>query len=149
MLALLLLFVIALSGQGHGMPVDCLSGNYTNVLGSTMQIEWFETYFAGFYQSAVGNAKGSYLLHGSATCECGIGGTLGFCVTWNNEENGNSNSTSCWTGQIIFKPEKPWIVLATTWILSTTPTEPSALWSSNQIGQDFFWQVSNYNLRMS
>ena len=115
---------------------DLLSGNYTNELGSTLQLEWTGEYLVGFYVSAVGHAHGVYFVHGTASSCWEDGASVGFCVAWINEENGNSNSTTCWTGHMLVNEGNT--LLVTTWILSTKPSDTTALWSSNLIGQDVF-----------
>ena len=137
---MLIIMVGFLSGQGYGLPMpDCLSGNYTNELGSTMQLEWNGQYLMGFYSSAVGYAKGLYLVLGNADSCFENGASLGFCVTWNNYEHGNSNATTCWTGHMLVNEGA--VQLLTTWILSTRPSDLEMLWSSNRVGQDVFSKV--------
>jgi hypothetical protein len=118
---------------------DLLSGNYTNELGSVMQLEWTGEYLVGFYVSAVGHARGAYSIHGGASSCWEDEASVGFCVAWINEENGNSNSTTCWTGHLLVNGGD--ITLNMFWILSVKPGSDGALWSSTLMGQDIFTKV--------
>jgi hypothetical protein len=127
---------IAINLDWGGEGYDFLTGNYTNELGSTMDLQWNGLYLVGSYQSAVGNAVGSYWLYGSASSCWEDGATVGFCVAWINTENGNSNATTCWTGHMLVNNGKTQLIM--TWVLSMKPKDRKQMWKSNQIGQDIF-----------
>ena len=64
------------------------------------------------------------------------GGTIGWSVTYNNVENGNSESTATWSGQRQLASDcSP--VIYTTWLL-TTQSVPSNNWKSTLTNQDLF-----------
>ena len=73
---------------------------------------------------------GTYDKNGSES-----GGTIGWAVTYNNLEKGNSYSTCTWSGQRQLDNNNP--VILTTWLL-TKQTEATKNWESTYVNQDFF-----------
>ena len=67
------------------------------------------------------------------------GGTIGWSVTFNNAEHGNSKSTTTWSGQRQLTPHGS-LIIHTTWLL-TSQTAPSSNWESTLINQDLFQKV--------
>ena len=64
------------------------------------------------------------------------GGTIGWSVTYNNTEHGNSKSTATWSGQRqLTLNGSP--IIPTTWLL-TSQTVPSNNWESTLTNQDLF-----------
>ena len=64
------------------------------------------------------------------------GGTIGWSVTYNNAEHGNSKSTATWSGQRqLTLNGSP--IIPTTWLL-TSQTVPSNNWESTLTNQDLF-----------
>ena len=64
------------------------------------------------------------------------GGTIGWSVTFNNADNGNSKSTTTWSGQRQLGSDgNP--VIRTTWLM-TTQTPSYKNWESTSINQDVF-----------
>lgn len=74
------------------------------------------------------------------------GGTIGWTVTFNNLENGNSYSTSTWSGQRQLDNSNP--VILTTWLL-TKQTETTKNWESTYVNQDLFhrWLPKDEKIR--
>ena len=67
------------------------------------------------------------------------GGTIGWSVTFNNAEHGNSKSTTTWSGQRqLTSHGSP--IIRTTWLL-TSRTESTSNWESTLINQDSFQKV--------
>ena len=64
------------------------------------------------------------------------GGTIGWSVTYNNAEHGNSKSTATWSGQRQLTTNNSPII-RTTWLL-TSQTAPSSNWESTLTNQDLF-----------
>ena len=64
------------------------------------------------------------------------GGTIGWSVTFNNAEHGNSKSTTAWSGQRQLTYNNSPIIL-TTWLL-TSQTVSSKNWESTLTNQDLF-----------
>ena len=81
---------------------------WQNELGSVMKFTAWDTNEGsvdGSYCSSVGNAAFNYDLRGTFdTC----GETIGWGVTWQNDF-GDSNSTTAWSGRIYNYPEDPYI----------------------------------------
>ena len=74
---------------------------------------------------------GTYDKDGTVT-----GGTIGWAVTYNNAEHGNSKSTATWSGQRqLTQSGSPSI--RTTWLL-TSQTPISENWESTLTNQDLF-----------
>ncbi len=123
-----------------------ISGSYLNNLESNLILDchYDETSgngadLSGRYFSAVGNAKGYYEVKGRAT-NCYPGATFAFSVSWKNKANGDSESSTGWSGMSL--PGTP-PSLSTFWIL-TESTDPDNLWSAVNIGSDSFIKVSNH-----
>ena len=64
------------------------------------------------------------------------GGTIGWSVTYNNAEHGNSKSTATWSGQRQLTPNGT-LIIHTTWLL-TSQTAPSSNWEFTSTNQDLF-----------
>lgn len=88
----------AVASSSPSSPSCDLFGRWVNQRNSTLLLKpsGLPGGLTGEYQSAVGNASGTYALTGSYDP---AGCTLGFCVTWVNSVNGNSQSTTCWVGE--------------------------------------------------
>lgn len=113
-----------------------ISGRYKNELGSEMEIKVINNEINGFYISKVGNATDRYLLVGRINFENEISSTLfTFSVSWNNQY-GNSNSVTSWSGQY-YKDENK---LYTTWIL-TRRCLLKDRWSSQNVGSNIFIKI--------
>ena len=67
------------------------------------------------------------------------GGSIGWSVTYNNAERGNSKSTSTWSGQRQLTLGGSPIIL-TTWLL-TSQTIPFNNWESTLTNQDLFQRI--------
>ena len=63
-------------------------------------------------------------------------GTIGWAVTYNNADNGNSFSTCTWSGQRQLVDNLP--VISTTWLLTVDVTKTSGKWDTTYTNQDFF-----------
>lgn len=115
-----------------------LTGKYVNTLGSTLVMTCTgsssSARLTGYYISAVGNAEGSYSLYGAAT-SCGNDGQGGFVVAWNNEQNGNSFSSTSWTFQA--SQDHSYLYLTAPWQLVRETTEEDS-WAANLFGIDIF-----------
>ena len=134
-LAYLLLLIVLLQ-KSFGLDI---SGSYRNELGSNVTLHAnADGSLTGSYSSAVGNASGSYPLLGSASAS-----TVGFCVTWNNKAHGDSDSTTCWTGQIMVDLALGRVQLDTFWILASKPSSVDTNWASNRVGNDVFEKVDH------
>ena len=65
-------------------------------------------------------------------------GTIGWAVTYNNAEEGNSKSTATWSGQRQLGGDGNPVIL-TTWLL-TSQSIPSKNWESTLTNQDYFFR---------
>jgi len=122
---LILLFLSLSSGS-------LLNGLWKSELGSTMQLQASGGVLNGLYQSAVGNATGTYQLVGLYNRD-DVETTLGFCVAWRNEQNGDSRAATGWSG--FAETER---TLSTTWILTESPLSPQDQWRINTLNTDTF-----------
>lgn len=120
-----------------------LSGKYVNTLGSVMDLictgSAGTAVLTGTYESAVGDAAGSYPLLGQAT-SCGNEGQGGFSVAWVNEQHGSSFSATSWVFQAEQDGER--IVLYAPWMLVQETSEKEA-WAANNFGFDWFTKQGN------
>ena len=64
------------------------------------------------------------------------GGTIGWAITFNNDQ-GNSKSTTTWSGQRQLGSDGRPVIL-TTWLLTSQSDTSSENWSSTLINQDNF-----------
>eukprot|EP00118_Oscarella_pearsei_P024733 m.306684 g.306684 ORF g.306684 m.306684 type:complete len:159 (+) comp41496_c0_seq1:718-1194(+) len=119
-----------------------LEGYWQNELGSCMYIDKVdgEGQFSGTYNSEDGNAKFEYDLIGrwdsSTEPSTEKGATLGWTVTWDNADYGNSESTTTWSG-IYFPESGQEEQIQTTWLLTVSKAF-SNVWESTLVGKDVF-----------
>ena len=112
-----------------GIMAKDLLGIWYNELGSRMNIvSATKGELTGTYHSKVGDAEGEYVMSGRYDT---VGQTLGWIVTWNNEHNGSSFSTTGWSGQYHTDSDDPEIHV--TWLLTSQAT-PNNDWKSTQVG---------------
>lgn len=103
-------------------------GIYRNELNSTMDVDRRPAPlgFTGWYVSAVGDASKKYAMTGGATRS----GAVAWSVVWDNHENGDSMSTTAWSGYFDATSGK----IHTTWTLATAENT----WNRWSVGQDVF-----------
>ena len=65
------------------------------------------------------------------------GGSIAWAVTFNNDQHGNSKSSTSWSGQRQIVDGNP--IIYTTWIL-TSQTAASDNWESTTTNQDLFFR---------
>ena len=113
-----------------------LEGDWYNELGSKMVLKVQGNVLAGIYNSAVGPAKGDYVLAGLVyPDQDGASRTLGFSVIWTNDQT-DLGSVTAWSGQWQkAKGEDEQIV--TMWLL-TVGTAADDDWEAFRTGQDVF-----------
>lgn len=114
-----------------------LSGTWKNKLGSYMKLTVDSSGgITGIYNTGVGDASGDYTLVGR-TDVLGqeIAGNVGFVVTWNNTDKGNSDSVTAWSGQLQVINGASTII--TTWLL-TEETQTNDNWQSTTVGKNIF-----------
>ena len=107
-----------------------------NELGSKLVIEDFDgTSFTGTYQTAVGDAPGTFPMRGVLDPRPAEGDerVISWTVLWFNE-NGNSHAATVWNGLMKGKGIG---VIGTTWLLTSQAAESSA-WASTNVGCDTF-----------
>ena len=67
-------------------------------------------------------------------------GTIGWAVTFNNSEQGDSCSTCTWSGlrklQLDGNP-----VIITTWLLTRQKKEDTKIWESTHVNKDYFYRT--------
>lgn len=121
-----------------------LEGTWYNELGSEMTLQITQTtlcgssqtVLCGTYQTKVGDASGIYNLVGAFDTDPSSNGqALGFVVAWVNQQNGSSNSVTCWSGQYQMIDGEE--VLTAFWLL-TAETPISSDWQATLIGKDVF-----------
>jgi hypothetical protein len=111
-----------------------LNGTWYNELGSIMTLQTNGNIISGTYQTAVGDASGIYSLIGQIIVDESSSLALGWVVVWQNQY-GNSDSVTTWSGQLQSVNGTPTIV--TTWLL-TSETDPNDDWHSTIVGKDVF-----------
>lgn len=111
-------------------PVRC--GVYRNELNSTMTVVSLsraDAVFAGYYHSAVGDARGRYSLSGHMTPS----GAVVWSVAWVNRANGDSHSATTWNGYVT---PATGTTLFTAWVL--VDADPAQKWNRWSMGHDVF-----------
>lgn len=115
-----------------------ITGTWYNELNSTMFLLDNNGSLEGQYKTGTGSASGFYLLAGrSDTSSAAVDDHtfLGWTVRWENNEYGDSNSTSSWSAVYRVVDGKEYI--RGTWLL--TEYEPDSLiWGNTKIGIDIF-----------
>lgn len=112
-----------------------LPGTWYNELYSRLIIiAAIDGQLSGTYESEVGDARYKYVMTGRYDTN---GSTLGWVVTWNNSDNGSSESTTTWSGQYQVDVASSQPHLLTTWLL-TAQTTPENNWNSTNVGFDTF-----------
>lgn len=114
-----------------------VAGTWYNELGSVMNLDVDGASITGEYQTAVGDASGTYSLTGSIDTggdPARNGQAIAWVVVWNNPY-GNSHSVTAWSGQyqLIDGEEE----IETLWLL-TSETPPSQDWAATQVNKDTF-----------
>ena len=113
-----------------------LDGTWKNQLGSTVYLDTTaDGQVSGRYSTAVGNASGWYALRGTFDPTTATNVTFGFCVTWQSEARGSSQSSTCWSGFVNSRQE-----LDTTWLLTRFPA-PGSEWAAANVGKDRFVKI--------
>jgi hypothetical protein len=122
-----------------------LNGTWYNELGSQMTLQTNGNIISGTYQTAVGDASGIFNLIGQIVLDDDSSLVLGWVVVWQNQF-GNSDSVTTWSGQLQSVNGTPTIV--TTWLL-TSETDPNDDWHSTLVGKDIFttYQPSEEQVR--
>ena len=130
---------------------DQLSGVWKNELGSVMRLRARDNALGGTYESAVGNATGAYNLTGSyvsppppppadagTVSKDGAALPVSFVVHFRNEQR-DARSVGAWNGHVVGggADGQP-LRIRTTWLLTSVPAEPGALWASKRVGEDTF-----------
>jgi hypothetical protein len=111
-----------------------IHGIWYNELGSTMSLIVNGNSLTGKYQTAVGDAKGTYDLVGQIDVGSNADEALGWVVLWSNEF-GSKNSITTWSGQ---RQQINGVdTIMTTWLL-TTETAMDGEWRSTLVGKDVF-----------
>ncbi|WP_340067088.1 avidin/streptavidin family protein [Ascidiimonas aurantiaca] len=111
-----------------------LDGEWFNELGSCMTLTTNGNSITGTYQTAVGDASGTYNLVGRTDAQSGGSQAVGFVVVWQNDY-GNSKSVTTWSGQ--YQSIDGEEIIVTTWLL-TQETEVSSDWKSTLVNKDVF-----------
>ena len=111
-----------------------LNGTWYNELGSCMTLTVNGNSITGTYQTAVGDASGTYDLVGRTDTDNDESQCVGFVVAWQNQY-GSSDSATAWSGQYQIIDGVDTIV--TTWLL-TQETNPDDDWASTIINKDLF-----------
>ena len=110
-----------------------LEGEWYNELKSKMVLTVKDGSVTGTYETAVGDAKGPYVLVGRTETSAKGSQSVAFVVCWQNQ-SGTSECTTAWSGQLqADKNGKESI--STTWLL-TGDTDVDADWKSTIVGQD-------------
>ena len=113
-----------------------LSGTWYNELGSKMVLKLDGGEIRGTYETAVGQAYGTYELVGRANTQPSQGGqAVGFSVAWQNEHV-TSHSATSWSGQYQLGEDGEEQIY-TLWLLAREVL-PGDDWASVQVGQDVF-----------
>lgn len=111
-----------------------LNGTWYNELGSRMNLKVKGSSIAGTYETAVGDANGTYDLIGQTDVNNYSSKAVGFVVVWHNQDD-HSDSVTSWSGQYQIIDGVDTIV--TTWLL-TQETDPDDDWSSTFVNKDIF-----------
>ena len=128
-------FAIAENMSSH------LDGKWYNELGSCMNLTAeSDGTLTGTYESAVGQAKYTYVLAGRYD-NLPERRTLGWTVTWVNQYYFCSKSTTSWSGQFQIEPKTQEQQILTSWLL-TVQTAPSDDWNSTNVGFDVFTRTA-------
>lgn len=111
-----------------------IEGIWFNELGSQVFFQVNGNQLTGTYQTAVGDAEGTYPLVGQINTSVNTGQALAFVVVWEKVDE-DSNSATAWCGQAqVIDGED---VIVTTWLL-TDETEEGDDWKSTLVGKDIF-----------
>lgn len=114
-----------------------LMGTWRNELGSKLVIKQItDDTLIGTYESAVSEdscAQGEFALTGRTDVELG-GDTVGFAVTWRNDQS-DCNATTSWAGQYLDANGEE--SLTTLWLL-VSKTDSGQQWASTIVGKDVF-----------
>lgn len=111
-----------------------LNGTWYNELGSCMTLAVDGNNITGTYQTAVGDASGTYDLVGRTDTDNDASQAVGFVVTWQNQY-GSSDSVTTWSGQYQIVDGIDTIVA--TWLL-TQETNNDDDWKSTLVNKDLF-----------
>lgn len=115
-----------------------LNGKWYNELGSCMTLTVNGNSVTGTYQTAVGDASGTYDLVGRTDTDNDASQAVGFVVAWQNQY-GSSDSVTSWSGQYQIIEGVDTIV--TTWLL-TQETDTNDDWASTLVNKDIFTKTS-------
>lgn len=89
----------------------------------------------GTYQTAVGNASGTYPLVGQIDTQPSGSAALGCTVAWINQY-GSSHSATAWSGQYQTIDGEDQIIAF--WLLTSEQTDPNNDWEATLVGKDVF-----------
>lgn len=113
-----------------------LTGVWYNELGSKMTFHLQDGELSGTYETAVGQAAGTYRLAGRTNANPSQGGqALGWTVAWQNDYL-TSHSATSWAGQYQVDEDGSEEIY-TLWLLAREAL-PGDDWASVQVGQDTF-----------
>ena len=115
-----------------------LNGTWYNELGSSMTLVVNGNSITGTYQTAVGDASGTYDLVGRTDTDNDASQAVGFVVVWQNQ-SGSSDSVTTWSGQ--YQNINGIDTIVTTWLL-TQETNPNDDWASTIINKDIFTKTA-------
>jgi Avidin family len=113
-----------------------LEGTWYSELGSMLDIAQIsDGTLVGTYETAVSNgcAQGKFALIGRTDVESG-GDTVGFAVTWKNDQS-SCNSTTSWAGQYQIVDGQEY--LTAFWLLARE-SDAEEQWASTLVGEDVF-----------
>ena len=120
-----------------------LEGTWRNERGSVLVIkEVTNGTLVGSYKTAVGKAgcaKGEFPVTGRTDVGSG-GNTVGFAVTWKNDQSDCDSSTTVWAAQYLDNDGHE--SLTSVWLL-VSKTEPKEQWASTLVGDDIFTRTAN------
>ena len=111
-----------------------ISGNWTNQLGSNVEMQALNGQISGAYKTKVGNATVTHPLQGTYS-EQKDGCLVAWTVAWTKLKDPSKPQSLCsWNGHLV--PSQNQTKIVTTWLLNSW--EPQELWKATTINKDTF-----------